>query len=533
MKPIAWSLSLAATGLASFAAADWQYRSRPDLAVPRLNITVPADRDSAEKGYIFITLYEGFADGHKGPVQPGAYIFRDNGELVWSGLGYHSGWVANFVPDTWNGQTYLRAFQGKLDGTHGRMYGYHVLLGSDYEVAKVVRAKSPRLTSAHEFRLVDGRTALIENPTPRVVSLKSWGGDEGQNWVLSGGFQGMYRYPSTTYIETGDVLFEWQSFDHVDPKCLPGSGRNETDAWNYFHINSVDKDDEGNYLLSARNIAAIFKINGTSGDIIWQLGGFHGGSSFQISQEDRFSFQHHARFHGRSPDGSLEFISLFDNGAHSAPFKTHPFSRARYFQLDHNKGTAKALKTFDAPDGLSAHTQGSVQILPNKNFFVNWGQAGAVTEFNKDGKVLFHSYLDSAPEGIFVQSYRGFRANWTGNPSEEPAVAAFKRQEKSGLDVYASWNGDTEAASWRFYARSLEQSQDQLLGEFERKGFETHAELREFSVGGDLLVTAEAVDVNGKVLTRTNPVVAQAELDHLKQVQKEHLSGIILNLIAS
>ncbi|KAL6362774.1 hypothetical protein LRP88_04079 [Fusarium phalaenopsidis] len=481
MKPITWFLPLAAAGLASFAAADWQYRSRPDLAVPRLNITVPADRDLVEKGYIFVTPYEGFADGHKGPVQPGAYIFRDDGELVWSGLGYHSGWVANFVPDTWNGETYLRAFQGKLDGTHGRMYGYHVLLGSDYEVAKVVRAKSHRLTSAHEFRLVD-----------------------------------------EVDIETGDVLFEWQSLDHVDPKYsafpldfgagLPGSGRNETDAWNYFHINSVDKDDEGNYLLSARNIAAIFKINGTSGDIIWQLGGFHGGSSFQVSPEDRFSFQHHARFRGRSPDGSLEFISLFDNGAHSAPFKIHPFSRARYFELDHNKGTAKALRTFDAPDGLSAHTQGSVQILPNKNFFVNWGQAGAVTEFNKEGKVLFHSYLDSAPEGIFVQSYRGFRANWTGTPSEEPAVVAFKRSDQTGLDVYASWNGDTEAASWRFYAPSLDHSQDQLLGEFERKGFETYAELRDFSVDGEILVTAEAVDANGKVLTRTKPVVARAEV---------------------
>ncbi|KAJ3460333.1 hypothetical protein MRS44_011200 [Fusarium solani] len=481
MKPITWSLPLAAAGLASFAAADWQYRSRPDLAVPRLNITVPADRDSVEKGYIFVTPYEGFASGHQGPVQPGAYIFRDDGELVWSGLGYHSGWVANFVPDTWKGETYLRAFQGKLDGTHGRMYGYHVLLGSDYEVAKVVRAKSHRLTSAHEFRLVD-----------------------------------------EVDIETGDVLFEWQSLDHVDPKYsafpldfgagLPGSGRNETDAWNYFHINSVDKDDEGNYLLSARNIAAIFKINGTSGDIIWQLGGFHGGSSFQVSPEDRFSFQHHARFRGRSPDGSLEFISLFDNGAHSAPFKTHPFSRARYFELDHNKGTAKALRTFDAPDGLSANTQGSVQILPNKNFFVNWGQAGAVTEFNKEGNVLFHSYLDSAPEGVFVQSYRGFRANWTGTPSEEPAVVAFKPSDQTGLDVYASWNGDTEVASWRFYARSLDHSQDQLLGEFERKGFETHAELRDFSVHGDILVTAEAVDANGKGLTRTKPVVARAEV---------------------
>ncbi|RSL63383.1 hypothetical protein CEP53_004457 [Fusarium sp. AF-6] len=515
MKPVTWSLPLAAAGLASFAAADWQYRSRPDLAVPRLNITVPADRDSVEKGYIFVTPYEGFADGHKGPVQPGAYIFRDDGELVWSGLGYHSGWVANFVPDTWKGETYLRAFQGRLDGSHGRMFGYHVLLGKDYEVAKVVQAKSHRLTSAHEFRLVDGKTALIENPTPRIISLKPWGGDEGQNWIVSGGFQ-------EVDIETGDVLFEWQSLDHVDPKYsafpldfgagLPGSGRNETDAWNYFHINSVDKDDEGNYLLSARNVAALFKINGTSGDIIWQLGGFHGGSSFQISPEDRFAFQHHARFHSRSPDGSLEFISLFDNGAHSAPFKTHPFSRARYFQLDHNKGTAKALKTFDAPDGLSAHTQGSVQVLPNKNFFVNWGQAGAVTEFNKDGKVLFHSYLDSAPEGIFVQSYRGFRANWTGTPSEEPAVAVFKRHDRTGLDVYASWNGDTEAALWRFYTRSTEQSQDQFVGEFERKGFETYAEILDSSVDGDVLVTAEAVDASGKVLTRTKPVVARAKV---------------------
>ncbi|KAM0430164.1 hypothetical protein ACHAPT_006172 [Fusarium lateritium] len=273
----------------------------------------------------------------------------------------------------------------------------------------------------------------------------------------------------------------------------------------------VDKDDEGNYLLSARNVAAVFKINGTNGDIIWQLGGFHGGSSFQLSQQDRFGFQHHARFQGRSPDGSLEFISLFDNGAHSASVKTHPFSRARYFQLDLSKGTAKALRTFDAPDGLSARTQGSAQILPNKNVFVNWGEAGAVTEFNEDGKVLFHSYLDSAPKGIFVQSYRGFRANWTGTPSEEPVVVAFKRDEQTGLDVYASWNGDTEAASWRFYARSLEQSQDQLLGAFERKGFETHAELHDYSVDGDLLVTAEAVDVNGKVLARTKPVAARVE----------------------
>ncbi|KAJ3526067.1 hypothetical protein NM208_g11361 [Fusarium decemcellulare] len=515
MKPTGWSLSIAIGSLVSLAAADWQYRSRPELAAPRLNITVPADREAVEKGYIFIAPYEGFAEGHKGPVQPGAYIFRNDGELVWSGVGYHSGWVANFVPDTWKGEPYLRAFQGKLDGSHGRMYGYHVLLGSDYRVAKVVQTRSHSLTSAHEFRIVDGKTALVENPTPRTISLEPWGGDEGQNWIVSGGFQ-------EVDIETGQVIFEWQSLDHVDPKYsafpldfgegLPGSGRNETDAWNYFHINSVDKDDEGNYLLSARNVASLFKINGTNGEIIWQLGGFHGGSSFEIPPEDRFAFQHHARFHGRSADGSLEFISLFDNGAHSAPSKTRPFSRASIFQLDLNKGTAKALRTFDAPDGLSARTQGSAQILPNSNVFVNWGEAGAVTEFNKDGRVLFHSYLDSAPEGIRVQSYRGFRANWTGNPSEEPALVAFEGDSQGDLDVYVSWNGDTETALWRFYARSSAQSQSLLLGELRREGFETHGRFRSVLTDGHIIITAEAVDAKNNILIRTRPVTASVDV---------------------
>ncbi|KAJ0307950.1 hypothetical protein COL516b_003925 [Colletotrichum fioriniae] len=384
---------MAVSGLVPWIAADWQFRSRPDLAPPRLNITIPAG-NSGGKGFIFVAPYAGFEQGNSGPNQPGAYIFRDDGELVWSSIGYYAGWVANFRPDTWNGKRYLRGFQGLLDGHHGRMFGYHTLLGSDYEVAKV-----------------------------------PWGGSEDQNWIISGGFQ-------DTDIETGEVVFEWESLDHVDPKFsafpldfgegLPGGGKTETDGWNYFHVNSVDKDDEGNYLVSARNTAAVFKINGTNGEIIWQLGGFHGGSSFTLPKEDVFGYQHHARFRSRSSDGNIEVISLFDNGAHSASVKTNPFSRGRIYQLNHTDGTAKALKTYDAPDGLSAHTQGNLQVLPNGNVFINWGQAGAVTEYSNDGDVLFHAYLDSAPVGNLVQSYRGFRFNWTGVPTEEPAIVAFR-----------------------------------------------------------------------------------------------------------
>ncbi|OOF98044.1 hypothetical protein ASPCADRAFT_505063 [Aspergillus carbonarius ITEM 5010] len=284
---------------------------------------------------------------------------------------------------------------------------------------------------------------------------------------------------------------------------LPGSGRNETDAWNYFHTNSVDKDDDGNYLVSARNVAALFKINGTSGEIIWQLGGLHGGSDFEIAPEDGFGFEHHARFRGRRDNGNIEIVSLFDNGAHSAPIQTNPFSRARVYELDHRKGTAKAIRTYAAPDGLSAHTQGSVQILPNENVFENWGQAGAITEFDYNGKVLFHSYLDSAPYGVDVQSYRGFRYNWTGRPAEEPAVAALQSRKHGGVDVYVSWNGDTETTAWRFYAQSDGSETAHWLGEVDRDGFETFASFRDVSINEDTVIIAEAVAEGDRVLDKT------------------------------
>ena len=65
-------------------------------------------------------------------------------------------------------------------------------------------------------------------------------------------------------------------------------------AWDYFHINSVTKGDDGHYLLSARHSSTIYKINGTDGTVIWRLGGNH--SDFVLGTDVPFGFQHHARY---------------------------------------------------------------------------------------------------------------------------------------------------------------------------------------------------------------------------------------------
>lgn len=179
------------TAIVSVALADWQYLSRPDLSPPKLNITVPA-HSSVEPGYLFIAQYPGFEEGSAGPEQPGAYIFRDDGDLVWSSLGYLAGWIADFSPTTVHGKQVLRAFQGQLDGRHGRMYGDHSILDDHYNTVKIVRTASHRLVSCHEFQVVDdGKSVLIETPVSVPMDLSSLGGDEEQRWIVSNGFQGI------------------------------------------------------------------------------------------------------------------------------------------------------------------------------------------------------------------------------------------------------------------------------------------------------------------------------------------------------
>jgi hypothetical protein len=47
-----------------------------------------------------------------------------------------------------------------------------------------------------------------------------------------------------------------------------GTGLDPTLPWDYFHINSVDKDDAGDYLISARHTSTVYKFSGINGTIL-------------------------------------------------------------------------------------------------------------------------------------------------------------------------------------------------------------------------------------------------------------------------
>jgi hypothetical protein len=103
--------------LAGLAFADDQYKSRPDLAPSKLNITIPAHKDVAP-GNILVGPCGSFEGPRGGPEQAAAYIFRDDGDLIWSSFGHCPGFVANFQATKLFGQPVVHAFTGSLDSFH-------------------------------------------------------------------------------------------------------------------------------------------------------------------------------------------------------------------------------------------------------------------------------------------------------------------------------------------------------------------------------------------------------------------------------
>ncbi|KAJ5162556.1 uncharacterized protein N7500_004386 [Penicillium coprophilum] len=398
------------------------YRSRPDLAPPRLNITIPATNPNGSE-YVFIAPYS-----MGGTIErPGPYIYRKDGDLVWAGTGYYAGFVADFHPTIYHGKTVLQAFQGNMDSSHGEGF---------------------------------------END-----------------------------------IATGELIFEWNALEHVDPSeslvtldsTKANSGLSAAEAWDFFHINSLDKNAEGDYLVSSRHTSTIFKINGTDGSIIWRLGGKY--PSFSQIGNWTFGFQHDARWQPQLNQPGTEVISFFDNSG-DGTITFNELSRALVVQINRTDSTATVLRKATAPYDLQAQSQGNTQLLSDDRIFVNWGSEGAFTEFDADNRIIYHAFIQTGSV-----SYRGFLANWTATPKEIPALVALKTASDL-VELYVSWNGDTETLAWRFYY--VNEQKKTRIGEVDRDSFETAFTWEpKFELSSDATFVAEAIGVNGESLART------------------------------
>ena len=230
-------------------------------------------------------------------------------------------------------------------------------------------------------------------------------------------------------IETGEVLFEWHSLDHVGLEESYYEPPPDLEAaFDYFHINSIDPIPDGYLTISARRTSAVYKVDRKTGEVVWRLGGKN--ERLRDGSGTRTDWQHDARRH---PDNT---ITIFDNGG----VKKDEQSRGIVVEVDEDDMRATLVGEYTHPDKILAATQGNVQVLPNGNVFVGWGSEPSFSEFCPDGKLLFDASFPSE-----VESYRAFRFPWKGSRKDRPAVVA-EAGHGDKVTIYVSWNGATEVA---------------------------------------------------------------------------------------
>ena len=382
-------------------------------------------------------------------------------------------------------------------------------MDQNYNIVKTVESSGSSASSdMHEFKMTpytNGTTALMTVYTPRQYDLTTnprFNVQGGMGWIVEGVFQ-------EVEIDTGRVLFEWRSLDHIDPGLswtMPGTtdtsgdGLHEQTPWDYFHINSIDKNMDGDYLISARHVSAIYKLSGKDGSIIWEMGGLN-PTFEQIGFN--FSYQHHARW--MSENATHTILSFYDNAGNAYNF-TNSFSHGYIVSIDHVANTATMINEYGAPDlpgeegGIISTSMGNMQVLEDGHVHIGWGEHARFSEHLPDGTTI--QYVEVAQRASNAMIYRSHKANWTATPFTNPDLWAYSKHGSDPSDMYmwVSWNGATEVRSWNFHGGNSSVGPWSFIGNVSKASFETKGYSKTFH----RWIYAEAVDDKGAILKRSN-----------------------------
>jgi Arylsulfotransferase (ASST) len=447
------------------------FHSRPDLRPPAVAVT--ASSPAVAPGDEFVAPYDG-------PGQSGPMILDPSGGLIWFKALPRGTSATNLRVQEYGGKPVLTWWQGDIS-VHGFGLGEDVIADSAYAEIAHVKAGNGLQADLHEFQLTPQGTALVTAYDPILCNLSSVGGSS-DGAVTDGTFQEID-------VRTGLVMFQWTSLDHVALEESYSQANTSDTAlpFDFFHINSINLDQDGSLLISARNTWTTYDIQPQTGQIAWQLGGKH--SSFAMAPGTATAWQHDPR---ELANGSF---SIFDNGASPT---VHSQSRGIVVSLEPQSKTATLISQLTHPVPISAKSQGNVQALANGDWFVGWGEVPDFSELSPTGALLFDAHF---PAGD--QSYRDLRFNWTGTPANRPAFAVLAGHGKG--TVYASWNGATLVASWKVLVGATVGSLEPVA-EAARSGFESAIALPAGTAGR--YVTVQALDAGGRVLGTATPVAS-------------------------
>ncbi len=326
-----------------------------DIPIYTVERTSPADRalpgcimqlDSSSPGYVTFCDYDG--------------------NIVWYqsfGEGVRTGW---FDPQTQR----LAVMTGFKDGEDSEDF---LRLVNDFRVADLDgnilfhrKANEGFIENAHhEFKfLPDGRMIAVANSV-REFDLRSRGAAAESTPVWGDGF--------VVFDADGQIMQSWDCFgelspaevDYIDPVKY---------SHDYVHANSVDADSEGNFYMTFNRISELWKIDGTTGEVLYRLGA-HG----DIGLEG-----------GDYPTGGLhaatvlepDLVLCYDNGSNRG------YSRAVIYRIDPVAKTARYELMINLDEAYSSKNRSNSQKISDDLYLHNGTVSGKLVFTDASGNVL-------------------------------------------------------------------------------------------------------------------------------------------------
>ncbi len=437
--------------------------------IPRYSVPKPSP-DTGE-GYIFVAPF--YWTGST----VGSYllILNGQGQIVY----YQS--VANDLAafDFQEQPNGLLSYWDQKDST------FH-LMNSHYQVVDSYQAGNGYVSDLHDLQILPNGNALIMTYDTETMDMSE---------IVPGGKKdaAVTGLVIQELDPAKNVIFEWRSWDHFSFFDTTSSLTDQ--EVDLVHGNALALANDGNLLLSSRNLSEITKINLQTGDVMWRMGGR--ANMFKFVNGQPFAYQHDVR---QLPNGD---ITVFDN--HGSP-QTPAASRGLEYKVDEaNKTVTQVWEIPHAPPVFGMY-MGNVQRLADGNTFLSWGAPStakdyayvSITEVSPDDQTLFELSFDQP-----FASYRAFRAPWQGFPDTQPALA-FKvdgNGNGNGLILGYSWNGATEVAAYRVFGGSSAESLS-LIEEKAKADFETQSQLTDLPQG-ECYFQVAAVDKSGNEMARS------------------------------
>ena len=240
----------------------------------------------------------------------------------------------------------------------------------------------------HDARkLKNGNVLLLcLRPLSAEIAARVRGGLPGSE--AHGAIYADYLIEMTT---SGEVVWEWRSWEHLDPEAFPITPQDHRAEWT--HGNTVAETAEGNIIVSFRNISTVVMIDRATGKIIWRLG------------PPPLAQQHDPR---PLPNGN---ILIFDNGTHRVD---HPATFSRVIEVDPRTGAIvweyadQSLFEFFSP-----YISGA-QRLTNGNTLICEGCHGRIFEVTRERQVVWeyvspYFFQEAGRAGLNNWVFRAFR----------------------------------------------------------------------------------------------------------------------------